>query len=268
MKFWTVDVFSKEPFQGNAAGVILCEKNLENYQYELLALELFQSETAFIAPNQNKSGHFDIRFFTPHGENKSPGHSIFAAAHVLWEELKVERNTPIYFEYSNGLVQKITRDENFISIVLKKSEVIPSTTPDRLFKAVNTVPVSVSQCNSDLIVELHNEQELRDLEPNFAKIATIEAERVIVTCEAETADCDFVSRVFTPFFGNDEESINIQAQCDLACFWAMRLDKKTFKAKQLGNRSGNVIIQVDEDTVALSGEAVVVTSGMFQVAFT
>ncbi|CAO5681976.1 MAG: hypothetical protein HEEMFOPI_00661 [Holosporales bacterium] len=266
MQFWTVDVFSNRAFQGNAASIFICDHPLTDSQYERLALEIFQSETAFIEipSDHQEKGHFKARLFTPYGENKTPGHSLFAAALVLWEEKKILKEDPIYFEMQNN-IYKVTQNGELISMVFAKSNVLPTVAPDRLFRALNTLPVSVSQCHDDFIVELHNEEELRSLEPNFLKLGTIEANRIIATCEESTEKYDFVSRVFAPRLGNDEESANFGSYCDLASFWHMQTGKTSFKAKQLGFRSGMVLIDIQEDTVTLSGHALIVSKGILLV---
>ncbi|MBP9752872.1 MAG: PhzF family phenazine biosynthesis protein [Proteobacteria bacterium] len=262
MQFWTVDVFSNRPFQGNAASVFWCDHPLKDELYERLALEVFQAETAFIELSSEslEKRHFKIRLFSPYGENKAAGHSIFAAAMVLWEEKEYPKNEPLYFEMNSSIL-KVTKNDQLISMTFSRSTVTPTVTPDRLFKALNTLPVSVSQCNDDLIVELHSEEELRALEPNFLKLATIENNRIIVTCEEQTQKYDFVSRVFSPRLGNDEEAANFSAYCDLASFWHTRTGKTSFKAKQLGYRSGMVLIDIHEDTVTLSGHALIISKG-------
>ncbi|CAO4846200.1 MAG: Trans-2,3-dihydro-3-hydroxyanthranilate isomerase [Holosporales bacterium] len=263
MKYWTIDVFSKTPFSGNSAGIFLNAKPLDDALYQRLALELFQPETAFLTPIENMGGHYSIRFFTPYKEKMEHGYSIFGAALVLWEENNYPKDQPIYFECL-GKIQKVFYKDGMICAPLPCSPVLESASPDRLFKALGTLPVSVSQSQGDLIVELHNSEELATLEVDLAKLATIEYNRIIVTCEDQSENYDYVYRIFSPRMGADEESANLQSHSDLASFWAKQTDKKFFKTKQVGLKTGETFVYIEDGFITLSGTAIVVASGAFR----
>lgn len=263
MKYWTVDVFSEKPFSGNSAGVFLNEKKLTDELYQRLALELFQPETAFITPIENLTGHYSIRFFTPHTEKKVCGCSILAAAHILWDENNYPKDQSLYFEAYDG-IRKVVRQDNVMSLTLPRSVIVQTASPDRLFKAIGTLPVSVFECDEDLIVELHSLEELLSLEVDFAKLSTIEYNRIIVTCEDDTQQFDYVCRVFSPRLDIDEESATLQSHCDLASFWANQTGRTSFKAKQVGLRTGQIDVSLTDESITISGTAVIVASGSFR----
>lgn len=263
MKYWTIDVFSKTPFSGNSAGIFLNAKPLDNELYQRLALELFQPETAFITPIENIMGHYSIRFFTPHKEKMEHGYSILGAALVLWEENNYPKDQPIYFECL-GKIQKVFLNNGMICAALPCAQIIEAASPDRLFKALGTLPVSVSQSQNDLIVELHNSEELTALDVDLAKLATIEYNRIIVTAEDQTNTCDYIYRIFSPRMGADEESANLQSHADLASFWARQTGKNSFKTKQVGLKKAETFIYIEDGVVTLSGTAIVVASGAFR----
>lgn len=261
MKYWIVDVFSGKPFLGSPACVFVSKDPLDSKTCERLSLEVHQAETAFVSASIDDNGHFGIRFFSPGVEIKKPSHSLLAAAHVLWTELGDSLAKPLYFE-SLGNVYKIIEQDEVMYITLNRSQISPASIPDRLSKALGTLPVSVFECEGGLIVELHSEDELRSLEPDFAKLSTIEVDRIIVTCEGK--DYDYVVRVFAPRLGENEASPSLVTQGDLASYWHEQNGKTTLWSTHAGLRSGKIRIELGEDTFTISGKAVTVANGEFK----
>ncbi|MGD0036972.1 MAG: PhzF family phenazine biosynthesis protein [Bacteroidota bacterium] len=81
-----VDAFTKKPFTGNPAGVVLDANELTDIQMQLIAQELNLSETAFILPATEPDANLRIRWFTPTGEVPLCGHATIASFHALAEE--------------------------------------------------------------------------------------------------------------------------------------------------------------------------------------
>ena len=263
MKYWIVDVFSSKPFSGSSACVFLTNKPLKKTTQERLSLEVNQTETAFISKEIDSKGHYSIQFFSPHSELKKPGHSLLAAAYVLWEELGHPKENPIYFEFF-GKIFKVTQEKGVMMITLKRSHVSPTAIPDRLAKALGVSPVCIYDCKGGIIIELHSEDELRALQPDFSKLLMVEADRIIVTSESNTGKFDYVARVFAPRLGNNEASASLRTHCDLADFWSQQLEKNTFWAAQAGNKFGKLSISLDDDTTTILGKAITVATGEFK----
>ena len=95
MKCYIVDAFTKVPFGGNTAGVVLLEKGADfpdDAWMAQLAAELRYSETAFIRPEG--PAEFTVRYFTPAGEIDLCGHATIASFSTLFQEGIVEAGTP------------------------------------------------------------------------------------------------------------------------------------------------------------------------------
>lgn len=259
-----VDVFSKNIFSGNASCVFLCEKKLSAETYHKIALEFFQGESIFIEGLPSSDGHCNVRFFSPYQENTLPGYSLLAAAHVLWAELGICRNSSLYFETSCG-IYKIIYKNNMISISLPKIVVSPTTSPDRLFNALGTLPVSIYQSDSNLIVELHEEDEVYNIVPDFSKLSSIEYSRIILTCEKKESQYDYLARVFAPRLGHDEEAPNIHGHYSLGYFWAEQLDKKELSGFQVGYREGEVFLNIDDYNMQLSVNTSTICDGLLRL---
>lgn len=82
-----INVFTKDLFRGNSAGVVLDADTLTTQQMQALARELKHSETAFVMKALADDHEVFIRYFTPTTEVPSCGHASiaahFARAHKL-----------------------------------------------------------------------------------------------------------------------------------------------------------------------------------------
>ena len=81
---------------------------------------------------------------------------------------------------------------------------------------------------------------------------------------ARGSDCDFVSRVFGPNVGIDEDPVTGSTHCSLTPFWAKKLGKIKMKARQLSQRSGSLNVELLGDRVNVSGQAVTVFKGVLE----
>lgn len=124
-RYYLVDAFTDNAFQGNPAAIVLCEsESIINQAAGKLAKEFNLSETAFLSSSSSMSSAsslsssfesgscFSLRWFTPTKEVQLCGHATLAAAHVLINELK-NPNPEIRFETLSGtLVVRSSMDES------------------------------------------------------------------------------------------------------------------------------------------------------------
>lgn len=75
-----VDAFTRTPFRGNSAGVVLHADGLSDARMQLIARELRHSETAFLLRSDDSDVR--IRYFTPTVEVPICGHATVAAHYV------------------------------------------------------------------------------------------------------------------------------------------------------------------------------------------
>jgi phenazine biosynthesis protein PhzF family len=78
-----VDAFTKKPFAGNPAGVVLDAGGLTDAQMQLIAREVNCPETAFILPATERDANLRIRWFSPMSEVPLCGHATIASFHAL-----------------------------------------------------------------------------------------------------------------------------------------------------------------------------------------
>ena len=77
---------------------------------------------------------------------------------------------------------------------------------------------------------------------------------------------DFVSRVFAPGDGIDEDPVTGSSHTVLAPFWADRLGKTSMVGLQLSARAGVVGVELQGDRVVVIGRAVTVLDGVLRQA--
>jgi PhzF family phenazine biosynthesis protein len=83
VRVFKVDAFTREPFSGNPAGVVLDGEALGDAQMLAIARELNDGDTAFVLPADGTDHDLRVRFFTPRGEAGFVGHATVAAQAVL-----------------------------------------------------------------------------------------------------------------------------------------------------------------------------------------
>ena len=101
MKFpyFSVNAFCKEPFPATRPEFAFSRNGSPrtNSEYGFAALP---PETAFVFPG--KKNKWSIRWFTPKSEVELCGHATMAAAHVLFEEGLVTKDSEITFSSNSG----------------------------------------------------------------------------------------------------------------------------------------------------------------------
>jgi predicted PhzF superfamily epimerase YddE/YHI9 len=92
------------------------------------------------------------------------------------------------------------------------------------------------------------------LQPDFQRIAALDAFAVIVTAPGDGVD--FVSRFFAPSKGIPEDPVTGSAHCTLIPYWAAQLGKTELIARQLSRRGGELHCRLRGDRVDIAGRAV------------
>lgn len=253
IKLYQVDAFAESVFKGNPAAVCPLDKWESSELLQKIAEENNLSETAFFVANGNG---YDLRWFTPEDEVDLCGHATLAAAHVLFKHLGYANRTISFYTKSGTLeVEKI--DAGY-SMTFPASKLTAIATPPLLLEALGVKPVATLMA-FDYVVVLENEAQVSSLSPDFVKLQSLDLRGVVVTSLAENTD--FVSRCFFPKLSVNEDPVTGSAHCELAPYWADRLNKNTLVGKQLSKRTGIVQCQLIKDKVILVGNAVDYMSG-------
>lgn len=257
-----VDAFAERPFSGNQAAVCLCKEPHRVAWMQTLAGELGAPVTAFVGPLGES---FSLRWFTPRAELELCGHGTLAAAHVLWEDDWLDPTRPAHFTTRSGqLVAR--RGPSAIEVDLPAKRPEPGHAPPAVVAALGLPATAVRQAaasRSALLLEVDGEARVAGVRPNFEELRRAQADKIIVTAPATSPGADFVSRVFAPKVGVDEDAVTASAHCLLGPYWAPRLGRPELVGRQLSARGGQVLVMVGGDRVTLGGPAATVFRGAF-----
>lgn len=252
--FFQVDAFSHIPFKGNPAGVFISSQSLDEKLMQNIAMEMNLSETSFVVPIKNQD--YSLRWFTPTTEVKLCGHATLAAAHVLYESSIVSRSATINFHTLSGVLRAKTEASSIVLDFPKRS----LRKINVLEGLENALSVSVKEIyrseEDDLLIQLHDENSVRSVSPDFNALKIIDARGIIITAASDHSEIDFVSRFFAPRVGVLEDPVTGSAHCALFPYWGALLQKKVMRAFQASQRGGHIDGEVFENRVLLKGQAI------------
>jgi len=247
LPIYQIDAFTSDVFKGNPAAVCPLSEWLSDETMQSIAEENNLSETAFFVPMEDK---FHIRWFTPLSEVDLCGHATLGSAYVLFNILGY-KNDAIRFDSKSGILV-VTRQDDWLTLDFPKQPPVACDTPKEIFAAFNVKPIECMM-SEDLIAVFENELDIESANPNFEQLKNIDSRGVIIT--AKSTRYDFVARFFAPKYGIPEDPVTGSAYTQLAPYWATKLGKKKFKAKQMSLRGGELYCEVFGDRVLISGKA-------------
>lgn len=248
IKLYQVDAFASRTFEGNPAAVCPLENWLDDALLQAIAEENNLSETAFFVPSEKG---FKLRWFTPVKEIDLCGHATLATAHVIFGKLGYSKQVIIFETRSGELFVK--KKGYLLEMDFPAAPPRPCGLSETLVKGLGERPVEVLAAD-DYLAVFDSEATVRAIIPDYALLSQLDLRGVIAT--APGVDVDFVSRFFAPKFGIPEDPVTGSAHCELAPYWAGKLDKNILTAKQVSRRGGNITCELKGDRVLLSGCAV------------
>jgi len=247
LRIFQVDAFADEVFQGNPAAVCPLDEWLPDNLLQNIAMENNLSETAYFV---GKDGSYELRWFTPSAEVDLCGHATLASAWVLHNELG-ERADPVSFSTRSGELL-VSGDGDTFTLDFPLVAPVPCFPPDLLIQALDVEPVEILTA-ADFLILVKDEQTVRDLAPDFARLKGLPNRGIIVTAPGE--DVDFVSRWFGPNVGVNEDPVTGSAHTTLAPYWAARLGKDELLARQISPRGGSLLCRIVGERVHITGSA-------------
>lgn len=252
MKIYQIDAFASEVFRGNPAAVVPLDEWLSDEQMQAIAAENNLAETAFFVPEDQG---FHLRWFTPTQEVPLCGHATLASAFVVFTEIDSYLTT-VGFRTLSGLLT-VSRAGKRLQMDFPKHDLVFAEAPPELLSGLRLPPREVYRtppANPNYYAVYETETEVRALAPDFAALAGLDSQGVVVTAVGEKVD--FVSRYFAPGLGIPEDPVTGSIHCALAPYWAARLGKTEMHARQVSQRGGELFCENGEDRVLISGYAV------------
>jgi len=270
-KLYQVDVFTKNRYEGNPAGVVPNADGLTDCQMQQIARELNNSETAFIFPPEGPDHDVRVRFFTPTVEVPSCGHATVAAHYVRAHELALCNSTVVQKIGAGILPVEIQRQGNDYQIFMQQAkpeflDVLSVSQVDVLFEALNLTPADliekvpiqiVSTGHSKVMIGLKESELLYSLKPNFSTLAALSDE---IGCKGyyifalqNTEPLTATARMFAPAIGINEDPVNgngsgplgaYLVNYDLVAHGGKKLHLKVEMGKSV-NRPGTVKVSTE-----------------------
>jgi PhzF family phenazine biosynthesis protein len=287
---YQIDSFTRIPFTGNPAGVVLDAAGMTDGEMLAVARELRNSETAFLLPADGPDHDLRVRFFTPTVEVPSCGHATVGAHYAR----AVEHGLPsgsIVQKTGGGLLQKvdIRREGDQVRVGLHQGAatfgpVLDGLRVDRLLKALGVGagdladdgPVQiVSTGHSKVLVELRHRKVIDALTPDHTALAALSGDvgsngYFVFTRDTGRDDLLTWSRMFAPAIGIIEDPVTGNGHGPLGAYLVRHglvapVDGRfSFTGRQgvAMGRPGDVRIDVSQDPdggvlVSLSGDATV-----------
>jgi PhzF family phenazine biosynthesis protein len=257
--YYHVDAFTGELFAGNPAGVCILSAFPADSLMQKIAAENRHSETAFVVPRAD--GDFDLRWFTPKIEDDLCGHATLASAYVL--ALRKHDVWPVRF-HTRGGVLTVAKEQDGFEMDFPAKPPQPCEKRVDLLAALGLKAALVMK-SRDYLVVVDRAEEVRDLSPDIAALAKLDAgSGTIVTAPGE-GDVDYVCRMFLPSAGIDEDPATGSIHCTLAPYWSGRLGKSRFRARQLSARGGSAQCAILGDRVKITGSARLYLQGTLEI---
>jgi predicted PhzF superfamily epimerase YddE/YHI9 len=267
MRIRIVDAFTDRPFAGNPAGVLLLDADgfPDDGWMQQVAAELNLPETAFAHPlPAGAEADWALRWLTPTTEVSLCGHATLATAHVL--RTTGAATGRVRFATRGGVLSATADPAGSITLDFPTAPLTPVDPPPGAAEGLGAEVRSAHDTGPamhDLLVELADERTVRAVAPDLAVLARLDHRGVIVTAAAEDpgSGYDFVSRMFAPADGIDEDPVTGSAHTALAPFWSARLGRDDLTGLQASARTGRVRTALRGDRTLLSGRAVTVIDG-------
>ena len=254
---YKLDAFTSRVFHGNPAAVCPLAVWLPDETLQAIAAENNLTETAFFV--EHKAG-YEIRWFTPKQEVDLCGHATLASAHVILNFLKPGLRS-VKFSSKSGTL-KVARAGELLALDFPTRTGKACPPPHGLLEALGKAPEKTF-VSRDVMAVYDDEDDVRKLAPDFAKLAEVNAFAIIVTAPGH--EVDFVSRFFAPRAGIAEDPVTGSSHCTLIPYWAKRLGKKRLTALQLSPRGGELYCELRGDRVSIAGRTVLYLEGTIEV---
>ena len=104
MKFYIVDCFAQQKYQGNQLAVFLPEEELSTEEMQKIALEMHFSEVSFICSDKQADGGYRVRIFTPDTEVPFAGHPTLGTAYIIWKFLENGQSDRVLLNLNAGQI--------------------------------------------------------------------------------------------------------------------------------------------------------------------
>lgn len=287
VKVYHYDAFSKEPDQGNPAGVVLNGDELTDAEMQEIAFKVGFNETAF--PVKSDVADLRIRFFTPGHEMNLCGHATMATVYALKSKGLLGDKTKLTIETNAGILPiKINTSVNSeLFITMKQASPQFKEFAGSKEDLANSIGINETDLHADLpilygstgiwtlLLPIKRLSAFTKMEPNnkqFPKILKEMPKSSVHPFCLETYDsnADMHARHFSsPYSGTIEDVVTGTASGVMGAYYAKYINNNFKEPLNLiveqgheMEKNGRVRVQVskneDNYDVEISGNAVYV----------
>jgi len=254
LPIYQVDAFTSEIFKGNPAAVVPLESWLDDKTLQNIAAENNLSETAFFV---KEGDHYHIRWMTPTNEVTLCGHATLASAFVIYNFIEKDLIKIKLISKSGELF--VDREGDLLSLYFPMNKPHRVNINQAIKNCFDIEPVDVLEEESYALLVFDSEDYIRNVHPNFELVKAIHPSGVIISSRGKEAD--FVSRMFAPNEGIDEDPVTGSSHTVLIPYWTEKLGKKNFRAYQVSKRGGELLCENLGNRVKISGKAALYLTG-------
>lgn len=260
--FSLIEVFNdpEHRLKGNTSTVVWLEKPMQDEAMQAMASDFNQPATTFLW-HADAPATYHVRWFAPDAEIGLCGHGSLAAVAFLAEAKNISQEVTLL--YQDRALSGMKTAAQSCSIRLDAIPVTGEETVSEALKAGLGVDIKAHySTNNKNIVLLENEAALQNMRPDFAKLRESEVFGYAVTAPGDNVD--FVSRTIVPHVQQLEDHATGSSHAALTPFWADRLGKNQLLARQLSQRGGRFICELDGQQVTLAGKYSMLARGEWQ----
>ncbi|MBV7265648.1 PhzF family phenazine biosynthesis protein [Erythrobacter ani] len=266
--YWHVDAFSRTPFGGNQAAVMVLDEWLPDDVLVKIGAENLFAETAFVVRDTTGEADWELRWCTPTYEIALCGHATLASGHVLLER---DGGDAVTFRTRKSGILEVRRHGDGYEVGLPATATAPGES-EQAAPLMGGNPVAIYRpTGAEIryhIFLYETEAQVRALDPQIRALGELGNDQFIATAAGDPGSgYDCVSRVFVPGGGVDEDSVTGSAHSLLTPFWVERLGRNNLSAHQASARGGDLSLRLAKgeggDRAWLGGPCVTVVEGTF-----
>ncbi|KAJ2850130.1 hypothetical protein IWW36_002130 [Coemansia brasiliensis] len=283
--FYVVDAFTASRFGGNPAGVVLIpyEDTMPEKIMQSIASEVNLPMTSFVQP-ANDPNTFTLLWFNPTAKATFCGHATLAAAHILLTatltkitlaspigELEAQRTSKgITLKFASNPPQELTVPSNSQQSIANEflGSTLPNPPSTRFFyePTTNDLFVLLGKIDDAEFAQLRFPSVPGNMAELVSQIESVGIRGVVFVAQSQQADRDSIARVFNV---KDklivEDQVTGSAHTVIAPLFCEIFGKSVIRAHQCSQREGQLLLELIDNQVYISGNAVLVIQGTISV---
>jgi PhzF family phenazine biosynthesis protein len=255
LKIYQVDAFTSELFGGNPAAVVPLEKWLDDKTLQNIAAENNLAETAFFV---KEGDHYHIRWMTPTNEVPLCGHATLASGYVLFNFIEKESKKIKFTSLSGELI--VERNGDLLTLDFPSNKPKAIEINSTILQCFDKKPIEAFINGFYVLIIFDSEEYIKNYIPNIELLKQVHEHGVIISAKGK--ETDFVSRMFAPNDGINEDPVTGSSHTVLVPYWSEKLGKKNFRALQVSKRGGELFCEEVGERIKISGKAALYMEGI------